>query len=138
MTTLRKLPTHRPTKPKSLSLGYLLYMAGRYDEAQVALQKALDLNPQAAFVHLTLSKILIGEGRPQQGLAEVEKEPLEWGKLTGQALAYHALGREKDSNAALADLSAKNGADAGYQIAQVYAFRGESGESFEWLERAYK
>jgi hypothetical protein len=40
-------------------------------------------------------------GKPQQALAEIEKEPNGWGKLTGQALAYHALGREQDSNAEL-------------------------------------
>jgi len=120
------------------TLGYLLYTAGRYDEAQAALQKALELNPQAAFVHLTLGKILIAEGKPQQALAEIEKEPLEWGKLTGQVLAYHALGREQNSNAALAKLIAKNDTDAAYQIAQVYAYRGEPDKSFEWLERAYK
>ncbi|HEY4048823.1 MAG TPA: hypothetical protein VGM27_18315, partial [Acidobacteriaceae bacterium] len=27
---------------------------------------------------------------------------------------------------------------AAYQIAQVYAYRGESEKSFAWLERAYK
>jgi len=32
-----------------LGRGYLLYVAARYDEARVALQKALDLNPQAPF-----------------------------------------------------------------------------------------
>jgi hypothetical protein len=73
-----------------------------------------------------------------QALAEIEKEPSEWAKLTGEALAYHALGRDKDSNAALAGLIAKNGTDAAYQIAQVYAYRGESDKSFEWLEHAYK
>ncbi|HVI10262.1 MAG TPA: winged helix-turn-helix domain-containing protein [Candidatus Binatia bacterium] len=128
-----------PLRPDfHLCLGYLLYVAGRYGEAQVSLQKALDLNPQAAFVHLTLGKILIAEGKPQQSLAEIEKEPLEWGKLTGQILAYHALSREKDSNAALAGLIASYDTGAGYQIAQVYAYRGESDKSFEWLERAYK
>jgi hypothetical protein len=28
--------------------------------------------------------------------------------------------------------------DSAYQIAEVYAFRGESGKSFEWLNRGYK
>ena len=69
-------------------------MADRYDEAQATLQKALDLNPRAAFVYLTLGKIRIAEGKPQRALAEIEKEPLEWGKLAGQSLAYHALGRD--------------------------------------------
>jgi len=53
-------------------------------------------------------------------------------------LAYHALGRDPDSNAALAGLIGKNGADAAFQIAQVYAYRGEADKSFEWLDRAYK
>jgi tetratricopeptide (TPR) repeat protein len=128
-----------PLRTNSYSgLGYLLYTGGRYDEAQAALQKALDLNPQATYVHLTLDKILIAKGKSQQALAEIEKEPSEWGKFTGQALAYYALGREQDSNAALAGLIARYRTDAAYQIAQVYAYRGESGQSFEWLEHAYK
>jgi TolB-like protein/DNA-binding winged helix-turn-helix (wHTH) protein/Flp pilus assembly protein TadD len=121
-----------------LDLGYLLYLAGRYDEAQAALQKALDLNPQIAFAHADLGRILIAEGRPQQALAEVEKEPNDWEKVTDQALVYHALGREQDSNAALAELIAKHDTDWAYQIAVVYAFRGQLDKSFEWLERAYK
>jgi TolB-like protein/DNA-binding winged helix-turn-helix (wHTH) protein/Flp pilus assembly protein TadD len=119
-------------------LGYLLYAAGRYDEAQAALQKALDLNPQAAYIHLTLDKILIAEGKPQQALAQIEKEPSEWARLTGQALAYHALGREQDSDAALASLIPKYRTYVAYQIAEVYAHRGESHKSFEWLDHAYQ
>ena len=121
-----------------LGLGHLLYLAGRYDEAQKELQKALDLNPQATFAHYTLGKILIAERKSQLALAEIEKEPGEWAKLTGQALAYHALGRGQDSTAALGALIAKYGTDGAYQIAQVYAYRGESDKSFECLERAYK
>jgi TolB-like protein len=128
-----------PLRTNSYSaIGYLLYVAGRYDEAQDALQKALDLNPQAPLVHLTLNKILIAEGKPQQALVEIEKEPSEWAKLTGEVLDYHALGYDKDSNAALTGLIAKYGTDAAYQIAQVYACRGEFDKSFEWLDHAYK
>jgi TolB-like protein/predicted Zn-dependent protease len=121
-----------------LQLGHVLYVASRYDEAQAELQKALGLNSQAVFVHATLGKVLIAERKPQQALAEIEKEPSEWGKLTGLTLAYHALRREQDSNAALAELIAKHHTDSAYQIAEVYAFRGESDKSFEWLERAYE
>jgi TolB-like protein/DNA-binding winged helix-turn-helix (wHTH) protein/Flp pilus assembly protein TadD len=119
-------------------LGYLLYAAGRYDEARAEMQKALDLNPQGAYIHLTLDKILIAEGKPQQALAQIEKEPNEWARLTGQALAYHALGREQDSDAALADLITKYRTYVAYQIAEVYAYRGESDKSFEWLDHAYQ
>jgi TolB-like protein/Flp pilus assembly protein TadD len=121
-----------------VGLGYLLYMAGRYDEAQAELHKALDVNPQAAFAHANLGRILIAEGKPQQAFAEIEKEPIDWEKLTDQTLVYHELGREQDSNAALSELIEKHDSDSAYQIAEVYAFRGESGKSFEWLERAYE
>jgi TolB-like protein/Tfp pilus assembly protein PilF len=128
-----------PLRANSYSaLGYTLYVGGRYDEARAALQKVLDLNPLAAYVHLTLSEILIAEGKPQQALAAIEKEPSEWEKLTGQVLAYHALGREQDSNAALAILIAKYSTGGAYQIAEAYAYRGESDKSFAWLERAYE
>ena len=121
-----------------LALGYLLYMAGRYDEAKVSLQKALDLNPQADFAHADLGRILIAEGKRPQALAEIEKEPNDWEKLTDLAVVYYALGREQDSNGALDTLIAKHDFDSAFQIAEVYAFRGESGKSFEWLERAYE
>ena len=121
-----------------LGLGYLLYVAGRYEEAQAEVRKALDLNPRAALAHLTLGKVLIAKGQPQQALAEVENETLEWGKLTGEVLVYHALDREQDSNAALAALIAKYGTDGAFQIAQAYSFRGETDKAFGWLERAYE
>ena len=121
-----------------LDLGYLLYMAGRYDKAQAEVRKALDLNPQAPFAHFTLGLILVFEEKSKDALAEIEKEPSEWAKLTSQVLVYHALGREHDSDAGLVDLIAKHHADSAFQIAQGYAFRGESDKSFEWLERAYQ
>jgi TolB-like protein/DNA-binding winged helix-turn-helix (wHTH) protein/Tfp pilus assembly protein PilF len=121
-----------------LTVGQLLQAAGRYDEAQAALQRALDLNPQVAAAHLTRGQILIAQGKPQQGLAEIEKEPSEWRKLMGEAMVYHTLGREQDSNAALAEFMVKNRTYAAFQVAQVYAFRDESDKSFEWLEHAYK
>jgi tetratricopeptide (TPR) repeat protein len=116
----------------------MLCAAGRYDEVQAELQKALVLNSQAVFVHFNLGRVLIARGRLQQALAEIEKEPLEGAKFTGQAMVYHALGREQDSNAALTELIAKHDSEWAYQIAEAYAFRGDSGKSFEWLERAYK
>jgi hypothetical protein len=37
----------------------------------------------------------------------------------------------------LSGLVAKYHANDAYQVAEVYAFRNQSDESFEWLERAY-
>ncbi|HZC66575.1 MAG TPA: winged helix-turn-helix domain-containing protein [Candidatus Dormibacteraeota bacterium] len=121
-----------------LSLGYQLFLAGRYDEAEAALSKAQELNPQLSSLHLTRGKILLWQGRPQEALAEIEKETGEWEKLSGESLAYYALGRIPDADRALGRLIATYQNDAAYQVAEVYAYRGMTEEAFAWLERAYR
>ena len=68
----------------------------------------------------------------------MEQEPAEIWRLTGQTLAYHALGRTGDSNAALSQLIADHQTNMAYQIAEVYAYRGEPDKAFQWLDRAYE
>lgn len=64
-------------------------------------------------------------------------EPHPFNRLFGQALAFHALGRKQEADAALAEMVATESEGAAYQIAEVYAFRGETDRAFHWLERAY-
>jgi serine/threonine-protein kinase len=52
-------------------------------------------------------------------------------------MAYHALGREKESDAALRELIEKLHSSAAISIATVYAFRNQRDEAFQWLDRAY-
>jgi hypothetical protein len=59
-------------------------------------------------------------------------------RLQEFALAYHALGRKQESDRALAELIAKYHEGSAFQIAEVYAFRGEADAAFTWLERAYE
>lgn len=50
-------------------------------------------------------------------------------------MAYHALTRKADSDAALIALNDKYGKDAPYNIAYIYAFRGEADKALEWLDK---
>jgi len=111
--------------------------AGKPDEAVSACKKILEINPARPLAHGFLGRINLAQLHPQDALAEAEREPEEWSHLQGLALAYHALGRSKDSDAALAELIVKYATTTAYQIAEVYAFRGETDRAFEWLERAY-
>jgi TolB-like protein/DNA-binding winged helix-turn-helix (wHTH) protein/Tfp pilus assembly protein PilF len=119
-----------------LALGYELHLVGRYEEAQAALQKAQELNPQLSSLYLTRGKILFSLGRQAEALAEMEKETGEWEKLSGESLAYFALGRYAESEAALKKLIATHQNDCAYQIAEIYAYRGETDKAFQWLNRA--
>jgi TolB-like protein/DNA-binding winged helix-turn-helix (wHTH) protein/Flp pilus assembly protein TadD len=113
------------------------FLMGRLDEASADFEKALELNPDVVAAHMDLSQIYVMQGRPQDALSEIEfvRYPLLRASLF--AMAYYALGRKKESDAALSEFVTKNHADGAYQIAEVYAFRNQSDEAFEWLDRAY-
>jgi hypothetical protein len=55
----------------------------------------------------------------------------------GTAMTEHSLGHDSKSREALDQLIAKNGQAWAYQIAEVYAWRGEKDKAFEWLQRGY-
>jgi TolB-like protein/DNA-binding winged helix-turn-helix (wHTH) protein/Tfp pilus assembly protein PilF len=121
-----------------VALGYVLALIGRYPEAKIELQKTQELNPQLAGLHLTRGKVFLSEGHPQEALAEMQKETAEWEKLWGESLAYFALGRRADSDNALKNLIATHQDDCAYQIAEVYAYRGETEKALEWFERSVR
>ena len=109
-----------------------------YDESLVALAKALDLNANEFWAHETRGEVYLLQRRPQQALPEMEKEPAGCMHDLGIALAFHDLGRHQESEAALAGLISQNRTVCAYQIAQVYAYRGEVDQAFDWINRAYK
>jgi len=111
---------------------------GRYDESLVALTKALDLNPNEFGAHETRGEVYLMQRRPREALTEMEKEPAGWEHDLGMALAYHDLGRHQESDAVLAGLISQNGSRNAYQIAEVYAYRREVNQAFDWLNRAYR
>ncbi|HEY6221588.1 MAG TPA: tetratricopeptide repeat protein, partial [Candidatus Eisenbacteria bacterium] len=110
--------------------------AGRYDQAIESLRAVQTLNPGFAGSHLVFGESLLGKGDAAGALLEIQKEATEPFKMMGLPMAYHALGRKADSDAALDALIAKYGKDAPYDIAYIYAFRGEADRAFEWLDKA--
>jgi TolB-like protein/DNA-binding winged helix-turn-helix (wHTH) protein len=119
------------------NLGETEYFMGQLDKAAADCKKGLELSPDVWPGPILLGKIYVMQGRPQDALPEIElvREPFERESL--YAIAYYALGRKKESDAALSELIAKYHEDNADLIAQVYAFRNQSDEAFEWLDRAY-
>src|SRR5712671_1982662 len=119
------------------SLGETEFFMGRLDQAAAESQRALELSPDAWFSHSLLSQIYITQGRPQDALPEIELVRSDLMRAFLYPMACYALGRKKESDAALSEYVTKYHADGAYQIALVYAFRNQSDKAFEWLERAY-
>ena len=79
------------------------------------------------------------EGRPASALA-ISRHPemLDDAKLIIAARAHHTLAQPKESQRALETLIERFAESDAYQVAEVYAWRGERDKAFEWLERAYR
>jgi tetratricopeptide (TPR) repeat protein len=120
-----------------MNFGTALYYRGRLQAARRALNIVLDLAPQISNGHGLLGKIYLALEQPKAALAEVSKEKDPIQHSLGLALAYHALGREAQSDANLAELIRNFQAVAAYQVAEAYAFRRQTNEAFDWLNRAY-
>ena len=127
-----------PLRPATWgNLGYCAVRAGKWEESAAALRKALELTPERPNTHAHLGRILLAQSRPEEALTEIELDASPLWRMHGLALAYHALGRKKEADAALAQFITKYQEDGAFQVAEIYAFRGDADRAFEWLERAY-
>ncbi len=120
------------------SLGNLLVIAGRWDEAIATYETALSLSPARVNVHAGISRARLMQGDAQGALRSIEQEQNETNALIGRALAQHALGQRAASDAALQSLISVYERELAYNVAFVYAYRNEPDLAFEWLEKALR
>jgi TolB-like protein/Tfp pilus assembly protein PilF len=135
--------THRAamSDPLNVAIHYRLaryaYFLGRLDEAVASFKKVLELNPEYPAAHEDLALVYLAQSRPDAALAELELEKGDLWRGYGFALVYHAVGRHKEADAALSKFVKEYQHTAAFQIAEVYADRGDVDRAFEWLARAY-
>jgi TolB-like protein len=110
---------------------------GHLPEAEAAMRRVLDIRPTYSWGHYYLGLILLARGNRDAALLEMQQETIDDPQLGGLAMVYHALGRKADSDAALARMLKEHPDRSAFEIANVYAFRGQSDEAMHWLDRAY-
>jgi len=113
-----------------------LNAAGRLPEAREAAMRALEISPEHAFAWFNLGITSLLESNPKAALAEFRKVNKARHEA-GVAMAEHDLGHVKDSQRALDALVAGYASTNAYQVAEVYAWRGERDAAFTWLDRAH-
>ncbi|MEP6938160.1 MAG: hypothetical protein ABI846_00225 [Rudaea sp.] len=111
--------------------------AGKLDEGAAEGRRMAELQPDATRSHVNQAIIAALRGDGETALREARLEPSESYRRFVLALAYQARGDHAAADAALAELIARDRDIATFQIATVYAFRGENDLAFEWLQRAY-
>jgi serine/threonine-protein kinase len=119
------------------TLARVLFNAGKLDEADAAARKAAELQPASASSHRWQALIAAQRGDGETALREAQLEPDEGYRRFELAVAQHVAGDRQAADAALADLITNGRDQLAYQIAEVYAVRGEKDKAFEWLQISF-
>jgi serine/threonine-protein kinase len=119
------------------NLARVLFYAGKLDEADAVARKAAELQPTGAGSHRFQVLIAAQRGDGEAALREAQREPDPGFRRFELAVAHYVRGDQKAADAALEDLITNGRRGFAYQIAQVYALRGDKDKAFEWLQTAF-
>jgi TolB-like protein len=126
------------SSPAWSNLGLHLIAGRQFPAAHEALRRALEIQPGHTYALNDLATLQLLEGDAAQALATFRQVGVEGLRLSGVAIAEHSLGHAKESQQALDQLIAGHAKSSAYQIGEVYAWRGDKQQAFEWLDRAYQ
>jgi serine/threonine-protein kinase len=123
--------------PAQNNLARVLFFEGKLDEADAIARKAAELHPAAASNRRFQVLVAVQRRDGETALHEAQLEPDEGYRRFELALAQYVRGDRASAAAALADLVTNGRDQLAYQIAEVYAVRGEKDKAFEWLQISF-
>jgi TolB-like protein/Flp pilus assembly protein TadD len=109
----------------------------RLDEAERAINKAVELQPASEPFRSWLTIIETQRGNAPAALEAALQEPPGIFRDMSLAFARQLGGDRNAADAALRTLIEKQANNSAYQIAEVYALRNDAKATFEWLDRAW-
>jgi TolB-like protein/thioredoxin-like negative regulator of GroEL len=115
----------------------LLNNSGDTEAARDAYHQLLSISPEHPHANVDLAIIDMRTGKAEQALAELQQPAAPGWRVYGSALIEHSLGHAQQSQQALDQFIATTAQFAAFQIAEIYAWRGQKDLAFQWLERAY-
>jgi len=118
------------------NLAYFSFAAGRLDQSQIALTRAVELAPDFPGAGLLQAQIHLARGEPGQAATAGASESHPALALMAKALIDDAIGDRDGAKSALRRLEDQYAATLAYQIAEVHAALGDADQAFHWLEKA--
>ena len=119
------------------NLARVLWFKGKNDEADKVARRVAELQPTAASSRRWQVLIAVQRRDGETALREAQSEPDEGYRRFLIALAHYVRGDRKAADATLSELIQYGRDTLAYQIAEVYAVRGETDKAFEWLQISY-
>ena len=120
----------------SYILTRMLWASGEHAEARQVARAMVDRNMPGS--HETAGYIALLDGNAAQADAEFRREPLHMVRLYSTAVSQYSLGHLTAADSTLSELVRDFSRTLAYQIAEVYAWRGDADKAFGWLETAYR
>jgi TolB-like protein len=119
------------------NLARVLWFKGKNDEADKVARRVAELQPTAASSRRWQVLIAVQRRDGETALREAQSEPDEGYRRFLIALAHYVRGDRNAADATLSELIQYGRDTLAYQIAEVYAVRGETDKAFEWLQISY-
>jgi tetratricopeptide (TPR) repeat protein len=121
-----------------MALAVVYVIDHRYDEALEALQHMEALAGRVPPIAAQLTAVIaLRRGQWAQAV-DLAGKTQGWPQAEYLAIAYHALGRQADADAAFAHLQGLEGENGNFQYAEVYAQWGQPDRALEALEAAWR
>jgi TolB-like protein len=114
------------------------YVAREFELSERDVRRALDLSPALTNAHAYLSDISRERGDMPGSFREAQEEPSGPARRLALARVNAAAGHREDADRALREVLASDSACCPYQIAAVYALRGNTDAAFKWLDQAFE
>src|SRR5438094_6243873 len=119
------------------NLGRLAVAAGRYQDAEEAFRKGLEIQPHAARFYTYLATLDILQKNPTAALQQAQLEPDDFWREYALTLVQQTQPDRAAADTALKNFSSKYATNGAYQIAVIHALRKQPDEMFRWLDNAY-
>jgi TolB-like protein/Tfp pilus assembly protein PilF len=119
------------------NLGHVLLRLNRIDEAEEAFNTFALYYPNWQIYHYMISRIRIAQGRFDDALIEIKQESHEFFNLYGRNFIAFAAGRKTEADSLFVEFLDKYGATDPANVADLYAFRKNYTQAFNWLNKAY-
>ena len=110
------------------------YANNRFDEMAALIERMRELEPDSTVIPGMSGWLEQGRGNAEAALAHFTQARAAMGAW-GRAIAHYDLGQDDLSDAAISELVELGGNSV--IIATIYAYRDETDDAFEWLDRGF-
>lgn len=119
-----------------LRLGLLQEFSGLYEEALASYRQVLALHREYPAARAYRARVKVLQDKSASALRESEQEADPFWRRYARILALTAAERPGEAEPLLEAMIEEDGEVAAFQLAELLAFRNETGRAFEWLQRA--